>query len=64
MCCVEMQDWAFVSGTDVDVDVDDDGGGSIMTCVAFLARSAGWCHLSYRKALFDTTKEAKVQRRH
>ncbi|KAJ5686014.1 hypothetical protein N7536_008633 [Penicillium majusculum] len=64
MCCVEMEDWVFACDIDVDVDVDDDGGGGIMTYVAFLPRSAGRCHLSSRKVLFDAIKEAKMQKRH
>lgn len=41
MGCVEMEDWAFPSDIDVDVHIDDDGGGGIMTCVAFFVRSPG-----------------------
>ncbi|KAJ5196619.1 hypothetical protein N7449_007098 [Penicillium cf. viridicatum] len=58
-----MEDLAFASDFDVNVDVDDDGGGGggVMICVACLARSASCAHLSSRKALFDATKEAKMQ---
>lgn len=62
MCCVQMEELAFVSDFDVDVDVDDDdGGGGFMICVACVARSASCAHLSSCKALFDATKEAKMQ---
>ncbi|KAJ5603366.1 hypothetical protein N7537_006322 [Penicillium hordei] len=60
MCCMQMEDLAFASDSGVDVDIDDNGGG-VMIYVACLARSASCAHLSSRKALFDATKEAKVQ---
>ena len=64
MSCVEMENWAFVSDIDVDVNVGNDGGCSFMACGLFSSRGAGWGYLSSRKALFDARKEAKMQKHH